>query len=93
MASSMTDEMTWDDGLSLDALGQYLRRHAPDAMPLLLFCIDCSRFLRHVSHATDGTCDLPILADAIFWLVQGLSKSGCRGNLNLRKNYKWREMH
>ena len=47
--------MTWDDGLSLDALGQYLRRHddAADAMPLLLFCIDCSRFLRHVARAAN----------------------------------------
>jgi hypothetical protein len=24
-------------------------------MPLLLFCIDCSRFLRHVAYAADNT--------------------------------------
>ena len=51
-----SDEMTWDDGLSLDALAQYLRGRpdAADAMPLLLYCIDCSRFLRHVASAAQA---------------------------------------
>jgi hypothetical protein len=53
------DEMTWDDGLSMECLGTYLRRVAPDAMPLLLYCIDCSRYFRHSAFATNGTTSNP----------------------------------
>jgi hypothetical protein len=57
----MGDEMTWDDGLSLDALGQFLRRVAVDAVPLLLFCIDSSRYMRHCQSRAgkSGYADTP----------------------------------
>lgn len=47
-----TSVLTWDDGLSLDALGHFLRTEAPHAVKLLLFCIDASRMERS---ANDGS--------------------------------------
>jgi hypothetical protein len=41
------DPISFDDGLCLDALGQHLRAFSPEVEPLLMFCIDTNRFLRH----------------------------------------------
>ena len=48
------DTLSGQDGLQLDSLGAFLRRVAPDTEPLMMFCLDANRFLRHCARADDA---------------------------------------
>jgi hypothetical protein len=57
--------MTWDDGLSLVSLGNYMRRAHPEMLNLFLYCVDSSRFLEQVHRATKTTTR-EVLVDRYF---------------------------